>query len=78
LDLTAREFEILVQLTGRPNMVFTREKLLEQVWGYSFYGDPRVVDVHVAKLRKKLEKDPSNPRYLKTVRGIGYKLDTGE
>jgi len=78
LDLTAREFEILVQLAGRPSMVFTREKLLEQVWGYSFYGDPRVVDVHVAKLRKKLERNPSKPRYLKTVRGIGYKLDIGE
>ncbi len=74
LDLTAREFEILAHLLKRPGMVFTREQLLEQVWGYNFYGDPRVVDVHVAKLRKKLEKDPARPGYIKTVRGIGYKL----
>ena len=78
LDLTAREFEILRQLAARPGMVFTREKLLEMVWGYNYYGDPRVVDVHVAKLRKKVEKDPARPQYLKTVRGVGYKLETGK
>lgn len=78
LDLTAREFDILSQLASRPGMVFTREKLLEQVWGMDFYGDPRVVDVHVAKLRKKTEEDPAHPRYIKTVRGVGYKLETGE
>lgn len=75
LDLTSREFEILRQLAARPGMVFTREKLLEMVWGYDFFGDPRVVDVHVAKLRKKVEKDPAKPRYIKTVRGVGYKLE---
>lgn len=75
LELTAREFEILVQLLKRPGMVFTREQLLEQVWGYNFYGDPRVVDVHVAKLRKKIEADPTKPVFIKTVRGVGYKLD---
>lgn len=78
LDLTAREFDIIRRLASRPGMVFTREKLLEQVWGIDFYGDPRVVDVHVAKLRKKVEEDPAHPRYIKTVRGVGYKLDTGE
>ena len=78
LDLTAREFEILSHLAKRPGMVFTREKLLEQVWGYDFYGDPRVVDVHVAKLRKKIEEDPAHPEYIQTVRGVGYKLETGE
>lgn len=78
LDLTAREFEILSMLASRPGMVFTREKLLEMVWGSDFYGDSRVVDVHVAKLRKKLEEDPAHPRYLITVRGVGYKLETGE
>jgi DNA-binding response OmpR family regulator len=78
LDLTAREFEILSQLASRPGMVFTREKLLEQVWGYDFYGDPRVVDVHVAKLRKKVEENPADPQYIQTVRGVGYKLETGE
>jgi len=78
LDLTTREFEILSQLAARPNMVFTREKLLELVWGYNYYGDPRVVDVHVAKLRKKLEDNPAEPVYIKTVRGVGYKLETEE
>ncbi|MHB1391387.1 MAG: winged helix-turn-helix domain-containing protein [Thermoleophilia bacterium] len=78
LDLTAREFEILDALAARPGMVFTREQLLEHVWGYNYFGDPRVVDVHVAKLRKKIEEDSANPRYIKTVRGIGYKLETGE
>jgi len=77
LNLTAREFDILSMLAKRPGMVFTREKLLEQVWGMDFYGDPRVVDVHVAKLRKKVEEDAAHPRYIKTVRGVGYKLETG-
>ncbi len=75
VDLTAREFDILAQLMKRPGMVFTREHLLEQVWGYNFYGDPRVVDVHVARLRKKIEADHTNPEFIKTVRGIGYKLE---
>lgn len=78
LDLTVREFEILSHLAARPGMVFTREKLLEQVWGDNYYGDPRVVDVHVAKLRKKIEADPAKPEYIQTVRGVGYKLETGE
>lgn len=78
LDLTAKEFEILLQLLRRPEMVYTREQLLQQVWGYDFFGDARVVDVHVAKLRKKIEADPANPKYIKTVRGIGYKLVTDE
>jgi len=78
LDLTSREFQILSQLVSRPGMVFTREKLLEQIWGYNYYGDARVVDVHVAKLRKKIEPDPGKPRYIKTVRGVGYKLGINE
>lgn len=78
LSLTAREFDLLKHIAARPGMVFTREQLLEQVWGYSYYGDPRVVDVHVAKLRKKVEKDPARPRLIKTVRGVGYKLDLGK
>ena len=78
LDLTAKEFEILLQLLRHPGMVYTRGQLLQQVWGYDFFGDVRVVDVHVAKLRKKIEADPANPKYIKTVRGIGYKLVTDE
>lgn len=78
LDLTAREFEILETLAARPAMVFTREQLLQQVWGYNYFGDPRVVDVHMAKLRKKVESDPAHPRLIKTVRGVGYKLEVKE
>lgn len=78
LDLTPREFEILDTLTTRPGMVFTRESLLEQVWGYNYFGDARVVDVHIAKLRKKLSRDAGGGYYIRTVRGVGYKLVTGE
>lgn len=78
VDLTAREFDILHRLASRPGVVFTREKLLEMIWGYTYYGDPRVVDVHVAKLRKKLEVDPGNPKIIKTVRGVGYRLELME
>jgi len=56
-------------------MVLSREKLLEQVWGYDFYGDPRVVDVHIGRIRQKLEADPANPRHIVTVRGVGYKFE---
>ncbi len=75
LDLTAREFDILAALAANAGIVLSREQLLESVWGYTYYGDPRVVDVHMAKLRKKLEPDASEPRYLRTVRGVGYKLE---
>lgn len=75
LDLTAREFEILAALARDPGIVFTREQLLENVWGYDFFGDPRVVDVHMAKLRKKLEPDAAHPRFIQTIRGVGYKLN---
>lgn len=75
LDLTSREFEILAELAVNPGIVYSRGKLLQNVWGYDYFGDARVVDVHVAKLRKKLEKDPAHPRYLITVRGVGYKLE---
>jgi two-component system alkaline phosphatase synthesis response regulator PhoP len=56
----------------------SREQILEKVWGYDFYGDARVVDVHIRHLREKIEIDPSNPRYIKTVRGVGYKLQQPE
>lgn len=78
LDLTSKEFEILAELAANPGIVYSREKLLENVWGYEYFGDARVVDVHVAKLRKKLEADPAQPRHLVTVRGVGYKLEGGQ
>jgi DNA-binding response OmpR family regulator len=74
LSLTKTEFELLARLASRPNMIFTREMLLEQVWGYDYLGDSRLVDVHVRRLRAKVETDPAHPELIKTVRGYGYKL----
>ncbi len=74
IELTQREFELLKTLAINPNRVFSRNQLLEQVWGWSFIGESRTVDVHIRYLREKLEKDPANPDMIKTVRGIGYKL----
>jgi len=72
LDLTLREFELLKYLAERKGKVFSREQLLEEVWGYEYYGDIRTVDVTVRRLREKLEDDPADPKYLVTKRGIGY------
>ncbi len=74
VDLTALEFKLLKTLASYPGMVFSREQLLEKVWGYDFYGDDRVVDVHIGHIRQKLEPDPANPQYILTVRGVGYKF----
>jgi DNA-binding response OmpR family regulator len=74
IDLTATEFDLLRVLAEHPGWVYTREELLESVWGYTYLGDSRLVDMHVANLRKKLEEDPANPRYVRTVRGVGYKF----
>jgi two-component system response regulator VicR len=72
LELTLREFELLKYLAERENKVFSREQLLEEVWGYEYYGDIRTVDVTVRRLREKLEDDSSEPQYVMTKRGIGY------
>ena len=72
MELTLREFELLRYLAERENKVFSREQLLEEVWGYEYYGDIRTVDVTVRRLREKLEDDSSSPRYIMTKRGIGY------
>ena len=72
LELTLREFELLKYLAERENKVFSREQLLEEVWGYEYYGDIRTVDVTVRRLREKLEDDSANPKYIMTKRGIGY------
>ena len=74
VDLTPREFELVAFMAQNQGLVFSREQLLEKVWGYDYAGDTRTVDVHVRWLRRKLEEDPANPRYLLTVRGTGYKL----
>ncbi len=72
IDLTVREFDLLKFMAVQPEKVFSREMLLEKVWGYEFYGDVRTVDVTIRRLREKLEEDPGNPAYVMTKRGIGY------
>ena len=74
VQLTYVEFEILAALAGAPGRVFTREMLLEHIWGDSTYRDPRTVDVHIRHLREKLEREPRQPEYLFTVRGVGYRF----
>ena len=73
IKLTPLEFELLVALARKPRQVFTREVLLEQVWGYRHAADTRLVNVHVQRLRAKIEKDPERPEIVVTVRGVGYK-----
>jgi len=74
LHLTKTEFRLLCELASAPGRVFSREQLLERVWGYDYFGDGRLVDVHVRRLRTKVEPDAANPRHVVTVRGLGYKL----
>lgn len=74
--LTAKEFDLLLLLARSPGRTFSRETILERVWGYDFEGTQRTVDNHVVSLRKLLEEDPSKPRHLITVRQIGYRLET--
>ena len=74
-DLTAKEFDLLLAFARAPDYVFTREALLSRVWGFDYLGDSRTVDVHVGTLRKKVERDPAHPRYIKTVWRVGYKFD---
>ncbi|HEX9797362.1 MAG TPA: response regulator transcription factor [Anaerolineales bacterium] len=75
VDLTAKEFDLLYFLMQHPQQVFSREQLLDHVWGYEFYGDPSTVTVHIRRLREKIEEDPSEPKRLRTVWGVGYKYD---
>jgi two-component system response regulator MtrA len=77
IDLSPTEFRLLVELASRPGRVFTREMLLENVWGYPALGDTRLVDVAIQRLRAKLERDPSHPRVVETVRGFGYRAGSG-
>ncbi len=72
IDITLREFELLKFLAMQPEKIFSRESLLENVWGYEYYGDVRTVDVTVRRLREKIEDDPSMPHYIVTKRGVGY------
>ncbi len=74
LHLTSTEFRLLTDLASVNGKVLSREDLLERVWGYDYFGDSRLVDVHIRRLRMKIEPDPANPSFLVTVRGAGYKL----
>jgi DNA-binding response OmpR family regulator len=74
LSLTRTEFRLLTTLASKPGRVFSREQLLSEVWGYDYFGDARLVDVHIRRLRTKVEDDPHNPAIIQTVRGMGYKV----
>lgn len=75
LDLTTLEFDLLSTFMSYPGRVWNRTQLIDKLWGSNFFGDERVVDTHVARLRKKIEPDPANPTFVKTVIGVGYKFE---
>src|SRR2546427_2426882 len=77
LSLTATEFKLLLELARRPGQVFTRELLLQRVWNYEYLGDSRLVDVAIQRVRSKVEADPAHPTLIRTVRGVGYRLERG-
>jgi DNA-binding response OmpR family regulator len=74
VELTSREFDVLVFLASFPGRVYSREEIMEHLWGGDFYGEARSADVHVQHIRSKIEPDPKNPRFIETVRGAGYKF----
>ena len=74
IELTFKEFELLLAMAKQPNRVFSRDQLFSQVWGSDFLGESRTVDVHIRYLREKLEDNPSQPKHILTVRGVGYRL----
>lgn len=76
--LTAKEFDLLWVFMNHPGQVFSRDQLLDNVWGYDFFGDASTVTVHVRRLREKIERDPTKPQYVLTVWGVGYKFATGD
>lgn len=75
LDLTSLEFNLLATFVGAPGRVWSRTQLIDRLWGQDFFGDERVVDTHIRRLRKKIEPDPANPSFIKTVIGLGYKFE---
>lgn len=78
LDLRGKEFDLLSQFAESPGKAYSREDLLERVWGYDFEGDSRIVDVYIRKIREKIELDPAHPDYIQTVWGVGYRFKTGD
>ncbi len=75
IGLTVREFDLLHFLMRHPGQVFTREQLLDNVWGYTFASDMSTVTVHIRRLREKIERDPANPTFLQTIWGVGYRFE---
>ena len=75
VELTSMEYKLLLFLITNPNRVFTKQQLYERVWGQEFIGDENIIMVYISKLREKIEGDPKNPRYLKTIRGLGYRFE---
>jgi two-component system, OmpR family, alkaline phosphatase synthesis response regulator PhoP len=76
VELTAKEFDVLALLASHPGRVYSREQIMRHLWGGEFFGEARAADVHIQHIRKKIEPDPKNPRYVHTVRGAGYKFAT--
>src|SRR6478735_11293801 len=76
VPLTKTEYRLVTEFADHPNTVLSRDQLLERVWGYDYLGDSRLVDAHVRRLRVKVEDQPDDPKYVVTVRGIGYKLQS--
>ncbi|WP_044338220.1 response regulator transcription factor [Rossellomorea aquimaris] len=75
IDMTLKEFDLLTLLAGHPSQVFSKSQLLETLWGYEYLGDANTINVHIRRLREKIEVDPSEPQWIKTVWGIGYKFE---
>jgi two-component system alkaline phosphatase synthesis response regulator PhoP len=78
LDLTPKEFELLTYLVQNRGRVLSRDQLLDALWGYTFVGDTRIIDVHISHLREKLQEDHKSPRFIKTIHGVGYKFEGEE
>ncbi len=76
IQLTTKEYDLLIFLASNPNIVFTKEHLFDSIWGDEFYGDTATVSVHIQKIRKKIEKDPSNPEMIETLWGTGYRFNS--
>jgi two-component system response regulator RegX3 len=75
LTLPLKEFELLELLMENVNRVLTRGQIIDRVWGSNYFGDTKTLDVHIKRLRSKVEEDPARPKYIQTVRGLGYKLE---
>lgn len=75
VELTPKEYELLVYFTQRQGRIISRDQLLNQIWNFDYAGETRIVDVHISHLREKIEEDTKSPKYIKTVRGFGYKFE---